>query len=107
MSAIATGKRKNGSPPQNLAYRRQATPGEKKSRDQDREKAFGSGSSKRSLKAQLPEGKESQTENLGRALPRLTKAPIEPVAQSPMLKGKAKVTQARPAELRSRRIAPA
>jgi len=45
--------------------------------------SFGSGSSKRSLKAQPPEVKESQTENLGRALPKLPKAPTEPVVQSP------------------------
>jgi hypothetical protein len=56
-------------------------------RDEDRAEAFGSGSSKRSLKAQLPEGKESQTENLERALPKLTKAPIEPGAVLQQLSG--------------------
>lgn len=44
---------------------------------------FGSGSSKQSLKAHTREEKESQLQGLGRALPKLTKAPTEPVAQSP------------------------
>ena len=45
--------------------------------------SFGSGSSKRSQKVQPTEGEESQPENLGRALPKLTKAPSKPVAQAP------------------------